>query len=42
LIKPTLAIPMHYGSVCGSIDDANEFVKLCEEKGVKAMILEKS
>ncbi len=41
LIKPTLAIPMHYGSIIGSEEDAKEFVELCEEKGIKARILEK-
>jgi len=41
LIKPTLAIPMHYGSVVGTADDAKEFVELCKEEGIKAEILEK-
>ncbi|HLC85790.1 MAG TPA: MBL fold metallo-hydrolase [Candidatus Nanoarchaeia archaeon] len=41
LIKPTLAIPMHYGSVAGSEDDAKEFVSLCSEQGIKSEILEK-
>lgn len=41
LIKPTLAIPMHYGSIVGSRADAENFVKLCSEKGIKAEILEK-
>lgn len=41
IIKPTLAIPMHYGSVVGTEDDAKEFVELCTEEGIKAMILEK-
>ncbi len=41
LIKPTLAIPMHYGSVVGTIDDAKEFVELCEEEGIEAKILSK-
>lgn len=41
MIKPTLAIPMHYGSIVGSRTDAENFVKLCEEKGIKAEILEK-
>ena len=41
IIKPSLAIPMHYGSVVGDKSDAEEFVSLCEEKGIKAMILEK-
>ena len=42
IIKPTLAIPMHYGSVAGTDEDAKEFKELCEEKGIKVMILEKS
>jgi len=42
IIKPTLAIPMHYGSIVGSRTDAENFVKLCEEYGVKTQILEKS
>jgi len=42
LIKPNIVIPMHYGSVVGSSEDAIHFVKLCEENGIKAEILEKS
>jgi L-ascorbate metabolism protein UlaG (beta-lactamase superfamily) len=42
LLKPSLAIPMHYGAgVCGTIEDAQRFVKLCKDKGVNAKILEK-
>ena len=41
-IKPDLAIPMHYGSIVGSENDAKEFVELCKEEGVNAIILEKS
>jgi len=41
LIKPSLAVPMHYGSVVGTEDDAKEFVKLCREAGINAEILEK-
>ncbi|MBM3233878.1 MBL fold metallo-hydrolase [Candidatus Pacearchaeota archaeon] len=41
LIKPTLAIPMHYGAVAGSEKDADNFVKLCFEFGIKAIKLEK-
>jgi L-ascorbate metabolism protein UlaG (beta-lactamase superfamily) len=41
LIKPTIAIPMHYGSIIGNKEDAEEFVKLCKEAGVDASILEK-
>jgi L-ascorbate metabolism protein UlaG (beta-lactamase superfamily) len=42
LIKPTLAIPIHYGGVVGTDDDAKEFVSLCIEKGINAVILEKT
>ncbi len=41
LIKPSLAIPMHYGSIVGTQADAQEFVDLCKEHGVNAEILEK-
>ncbi|MFA6022861.1 MAG: MBL fold metallo-hydrolase [Candidatus Pacearchaeota archaeon] len=42
IIKPGIAIPMHYGSdVIGEISDAEKFVELCKEKGIKAEILEK-
>lgn len=41
IIKPTLAVPMHWGSIVGSEDDAKEFVELCKEEGIKAEILEK-
>ena len=42
LIKPSLAIPMHYGTIGGEIGDAEEFVMLCKKEGINAMILEKS
>jgi L-ascorbate metabolism protein UlaG (beta-lactamase superfamily) len=32
LIKPKVAVPMHYGSVIGSVFDAESFVKLCNCK----------
>ena len=41
LIKPSLAIPMHYGSVAGTVNDAKEFVELCEKEEINATILEK-
>jgi L-ascorbate metabolism protein UlaG (beta-lactamase superfamily) len=41
IIKPSLAIPMHYGSEVGTIEDAKEFVELCKEEGINAQILEK-
>ena len=41
LIKPTLAIPMHFGSIIGSDSDAKEFKELCTENNIKCEILEK-
>jgi len=41
LIKPTLAIPIHYGGLVGTMADAEEFVKLCKEEGIDAALLEK-
>lgn len=42
LLRPDFVIPMHYGAgVAGTIDDAENFVKLCLEAGLKAEILEK-
>ncbi len=42
LISPDLAIPMHYGAgVSGTKEDAEEFVKLCKEVGLRAEVLEK-
>lgn len=41
MIKPTIAIPMHYGGIVGSKEDAEKFVALCSERGIKAEILEK-
>ncbi len=41
VIKPTLAIPMHWGGLIGTEQDAKEFKELCEEKGIHAEILEK-
>jgi len=41
VVRPEIAIPMHYGEVAGSRSDAEEFVRLCEAEGIKAEILEK-
>ncbi len=41
IIKPFLAIPMHYGSIIGNKEDAQEFVQLCKEKGIDSIILDK-
>jgi len=41
LIKPSLAIPMHYGSIVGNDEDAKEFVQLCGECGVEAKMMDR-
>lgn len=42
IISPSVAIPMHYGSgVAGTLEDAQRFVKLCMQSGLKAEVLEK-
>ena len=41
IIKPTVAIPMHWGSIIGDKKDAEEFCELCKEEGINAEILEK-
>lgn len=38
IIKPKLAIPMHYGTIVGSKEDAEKFKKLCEENNIKVHI----
>src|SRR3989344_2378512 len=40
IIKPTIAIPMHYGSIVGTGEDAEEFKELCEENNIRVEILE--
>lgn len=37
MIKPKLAIPMHYGAIVGSIEDANKFKELVSECEVKIL-----
>lgn len=41
IIKPSFAIPMHYGSIVGSVDDAKKFVELCKANNIHAVILDK-
>lgn len=41
IIKPNVVIPMHWGSVVGSKEDAEEFKELCKEEGINCEILEK-
>ena len=39
LIKPGIAIPMHYRDIVGSDADAEEFKKLCFQNGIRSEIL---
>ena len=39
LIKPKKAIPMHFGSIVGTREDAERFVELCKGEGVEAEVL---
>lgn len=39
VIKPALAIPMHYGAIVGSADDAKRFVDLLNKSGIATEIL---
>lgn len=41
IIMPELAIPMHFGTIIGAESDAQNFVRLCTEKGINARILNK-
>jgi L-ascorbate metabolism protein UlaG (beta-lactamase superfamily) len=41
IIKPSLVIPMHWGTVIGSIDEAKDFVELCKKEGIDAVVLER-
>lgn len=41
IIKPTIAIPMHWGAIIGTEKDAEEFKELCEAEGIQVEILEK-
>jgi L-ascorbate metabolism protein UlaG (beta-lactamase superfamily) len=41
LIKPTVAVPIHYSSIVGRDEDAKEFKELCEENNIVCEILEK-
>ena len=40
-IQPACAIPMHWGSIVGSIKDAEEFVRICTINNVHAQILKR-
>jgi L-ascorbate metabolism protein UlaG (beta-lactamase superfamily) len=40
-IQPKIAIPMHYGSIAGTGEDAKQFLKFCSAEGIETKILEK-
>jgi len=42
VIKPKFAVPMHWGSLIGTYEDAAKFVEMCRREGIEAEILEKS
>jgi len=42
VLKPKLAIPMHWGSIVGNKNDADIFVRQCSAGGIDAKIPEKS
>ncbi|HVY01849.1 MAG TPA: MBL fold metallo-hydrolase [Candidatus Nanoarchaeia archaeon] len=42
MLKPDLAVPMHYGAgVVGNIEQAKKFVEMCVEKGIRAEVMDK-
>ena len=41
MLNADIAIPMHYGSGAGTIDDAQKFVNACKQNEIFAQILEK-
>ena len=41
IIKPFLAIPMHYGSIVGTKEDAEDFANYCKDFKIDAKILER-
>jgi L-ascorbate metabolism protein UlaG (beta-lactamase superfamily) len=41
LIKPEIVIPIHWGSVIGPDNNANEFKELCDKEGIRCEILVK-
>jgi L-ascorbate metabolism protein UlaG (beta-lactamase superfamily) len=40
LIKPEIAVPMHYGFIVGNKNDGEEFIKLIKDKNIKVFIPE--
>ncbi len=42
VIQPRIAVPMHYGEIVGSEEDAVRFARLLEGTGIKVVILERT
>jgi L-ascorbate metabolism protein UlaG (beta-lactamase superfamily) len=41
IIKPSVVVPMHWGSIIGVESDAEEFKNLCGDEGIRCEVLEK-
>lgn len=41
IIKPFLTIPMHYGSIVGTEEDAKEFANFCKNENISVEIMKK-
>ena len=41
-LKPKLVIPMHYGAIVGSKEDADEFAERCIKNGLKVKVMSKN
>jgi L-ascorbate metabolism protein UlaG (beta-lactamase superfamily) len=39
LLKPGVAVPMHYGAIVGSAEDAQRFAQLCRAQGIAVQVL---
>ncbi len=42
IIKPSLVIPMHYGAIVGTEEDAREFSDFCKDENIPVKIMEKN
>ncbi|BBB32533.1 conserved hypothetical protein [Thermotomaculum hydrothermale] len=38
VIKPKIAVPMHYGSIVGDKSNADNFVSLCKSEGIETFV----
>lgn len=41
MIHPKITVPMHYGDIIGSLDDAKNFLNRLKDAGINAIILER-